>query len=107
MGRPGEKGIWGGKCPCCLANNYFVTSNTCHKRSKEGFHVPSVLHCKGIQLWGNDGVKGGKKSLRDSGLREGRRTRSSCQSQYQVQFNAFLGKLVCVHLFLMKPSKEI
>lgn len=67
---PGEKRIWGGKCPCCLADNYFVTSNTCPKKSKEGCHIPSVLW-KGVQLWRNDGVKGGKMSLGYSGLQEG------------------------------------
>lgn len=88
-----------------------MTSNTCHKKSKEGCHVPSILLWKGIHLWGNDGIEGGKNSWPRRAASFPSLTTTVISPvkafQCQVWFNAFLEKHVCMHLFLVKPSKEI
>lgn len=69
MGRAWGKKNLGGKCSCCFADDYLLTSNTCHKRSKEECHVPR----KGFIFGKMMVLKEGRRAvgLGASGLRKG------------------------------------
>lgn len=57
----------------CLADNYLMTSDTCHRKSKEGCHAPVFFFGKGFSFGEMMALKEGRRAvgLGESGLREG------------------------------------